>query len=115
MLNTCVLTGNLGADPEVFYDSEGQPIATFNLAFRGSKKRTGWIKVNCFQKLAAIVEKHLHKGAKIAVSGILDYHQWENEGTKRSSIQMIANNIEFIRTDGRGVEEGENHEDSTPF
>ena len=38
MLNTCLLTGNLGTDPEVFYDSEGSPIATFNLAFRASKK-----------------------------------------------------------------------------
>ena len=34
MLNSCILTGNLGADPEVFYSSEGDPVATFNLAFR---------------------------------------------------------------------------------
>ena len=116
MLNTCVLTGNLGADPEVFYDSEGQPIATFNLAFRATKKKTCWIKVTAFQRLAQIVEKHLHKGAKVAVSGVLDHSQWEtNEGTKRSAIQMIANNIEFIKTDGRGFAEGENHEDGTPF
>jgi len=52
MLNTCDLTGNLGADPEVFYDSEGEPIATFNLAFRSSKKKTDWIKVTAFQRFA---------------------------------------------------------------
>ena len=39
MLNNCLLTGNLGADPEVFYSSEGDPIATFNLVFRPSKKK----------------------------------------------------------------------------
>lgn len=44
MLNQTVLTGNLGADPEVFYSSEGHPVATFNLAFRVAKKKTGWIK-----------------------------------------------------------------------
>ncbi len=38
MLNNCILTGNLGADPEVFYSSEGEPIATFNLALKSSKK-----------------------------------------------------------------------------
>ena len=44
MLNSCILTGNLGADPEMFYSSEGEPIATFNLAFKSSKKaKTGWI------------------------------------------------------------------------
>ena len=30
MLNNCILTGNLGADPEVFYSSDGDPVATFN-------------------------------------------------------------------------------------
>jgi single-strand DNA-binding protein len=50
MLNQTVLTGNLGADPEVFYSSEEHPVATFNLAFRVAKKKTGWIKVVCFGK-----------------------------------------------------------------
>ncbi|MHC4216134.1 MAG: single-stranded DNA-binding protein [Planctomycetota bacterium] len=34
MLNACILTGNLGADPEIFYSSEGEPVASFNLANR---------------------------------------------------------------------------------
>ena len=115
MLNTCVLTGNLGADPEVFYDSEGQPIAIFNIAFRATKKKTCWIKVTCFQKLAGIVEKHLHKGARIAALGALDQHKWEtDEGQTRTSYQLIANSIEFIKTDGRGFSEGQNQDDSTP-
>ena len=69
MLNVCTLTGNLGADPEVFYSSEGTPVSTFNLAFRLSKKKTGWIKITCFNRLAEISERHLHKGARIAVCG----------------------------------------------
>ena len=46
MLNQTILTGNLGADPEIFFDGNGDPIASFNLEFRSSKKKTGWIKVN---------------------------------------------------------------------
>ena len=65
MLNSCILTGNLGADPEMFYSSEGEPVATFNLAFRSSKKKTGWIKITCFQRLAETAERYLHKGARI--------------------------------------------------
>ena len=72
MLNSCILTGNLGADPEVFYSSEGIPVATFNLAFnysKSSKRKTGWVKIKTFNNLATIVERYLHKGARIAVVG----------------------------------------------
>ena len=114
MLNSIVLAGNLGGDPEIHFNQEGEPIASFNLAFRASKQKTGWIRVTAFSKLAEITEKHLHKGAKIAVSGILDHSTWEtNEGVKRSAIQMIANTIEFIKV--KDFSEGENHEDGQPF
>ena len=89
MLNNCLLTGNLGADPEVFYSSEGDPIATFNLAFRSSKKKTNWIKITCFNKLAEITEKYLHKGARIGIIGTLDQQKWEtDEGFQRSNFQL---------------------------
>lgn len=115
MLNQTVLTGNLGADPEVFYSSSGDPISTFNLAFKASKKKTGWIKVVCFSKLAEITEKYLHKGARIGIIGTLDQQKWEtNEGAQRSSFQLIANSLEFIKTDGRGFEEGQT-DDDIPF
>ena len=115
MLNQTVLTGNLGADPEVFYSSEGNPVASFNLAFRSSKKKTGWIKVTCFQRLAEVAEKYLHKGARIGISGTLDQQKWEtDEGVTKSSYQLIANSLEFIKTDGRGFEEGEGKDD-IPF
>ena len=116
MLNSVVLAGNLGNDPDIHFNSEGEPIASFNLAFRAGKKKTGWVKITAFNRLSEICSKHLHKGAKIAVSGVLDYHQWEtNEGVKRSAIQMIANSVEFIKTDGRGFEEGQAPGEETPF
>jgi single-strand DNA-binding protein len=113
VLNHIVLSGNLGNDPEIFYNSEGQPVANFSLAFRASKKRTGWIRVTCFNKTAGIVEQYLKKGDRIAVSGPLDFHQWEtNEGAKRREIQLLGNSIEFIKVKGA---EGGNGDDDTPF
>lgn len=112
MINCCILIGNLGADPEIFYSSEGQPVATFNLAFRSSKKKTGWIKITCFQRLAETAERYLHKGARIAIIGTLDQQKWEtDEGVQRSSFQLIANSIEFIKTNGKGFEEGQPDDD----
>jgi hypothetical protein len=40
MLNSVVLAGNLGNDPDIHFNSEGEPIASFNLAFRADKKNT---------------------------------------------------------------------------
>ena len=115
MLNQSVLTGNLGADPEVFYSSEGDPIATFNLAFKSSKKKTGWIKVTCFHRLAEVAEKYLTVGNRVAIIGTLDQQKWEtNEGVTRSSFQLIANSMEFIKVDPKKFEEGQNNED-VPF
>ena len=116
MLNQCILTGNLGGDPEVFYSSEGNPVASFNIAFHASKKKTCWIKVTCFQKLAEVSAKYLHKGARIALIGTLDQSKWEtDEGVQRSSFQVIAHSLEFIKTDGRGFKEGQQGEEEVPF
>ena len=115
MLNQTFLTGNLGQDPEVTYSNQGDPVAKFSLAFRSSKDKTGWIKVTCFHRLAEVAEKYLHKGARIAVIGTLDQQKWEtDEGVPRSSFQLIANTLEFIKTDGRGFEEAQGNDD-TPF
>ena len=115
MLNQCILTGNLGADPETFYSSEGNPVTSFNIAFRSGKQKTGWIKIVCFNKLAEISSQYLHKGARIAVVGTLDEHKWQtDEGQQRSSFQLIAHSLEFIKTDGRGFKEGQSTDD-IPF
>jgi len=118
MLNTCILTGNLGKDPEIFYSSDGDPIANFTLAFNSSKKeKTNWIKVVAFKKLAEISEKYLHKGARIAIVGTLDQEKWETgEGEKKSSFKIIAKTIEFIKTDRKEPEEVPvEAEDELPF
>ena len=126
-MNVCTLTGNLGADPESFYNSEGAQIVTFHMAFRSGKDKTSWIKVSCFNKLAELAAKCLHKGARVGVTASLDQQKWTGEdGTHRSTFRLIANNLEFIKTDGRGFEnkkedtegaEGHEHQDSdeVPF
>jgi len=109
MLNQVILTGNLGDDPSAHYTPEGMAITHFNIAFKSSakKKEANWIKVSCFGKLAELASTYLHKGARIAVVGVLDQNKWQAEdGTNRSTFQIIGNSIEFIKTDGRGFKEG---------
>lgn len=124
-MNVCAITGNLGADPESFYTPDGSQIVTFHLAFRSGKDKTSWVKVSCFNKLAEVAAKCLHKGARVGVTASLDQQKWTGEdGSHKSTYRLIANNIEFIKTDGRGFEnkkedaegaEGHEHQDDVPF
>jgi single-strand DNA-binding protein len=108
-MNNCVLIGNLGADPESIYTDEGTHIVNFSLAFRSTKKdKSNWIRIVCFEKLAELALTYLHKGARIAISGRLDQNKWtDNNNQTKSMHRIIANNITFIKTDGRGFENGE--------
>ena len=111
MINSIVLFGNLGCDPEIRYNSQGEPTASFQFAFRVGRNRTGWVKVTAFKRVSEICQKHLHKGARIAVLGVLDHQTWKaKDGAQRSALSVIANDIEFIKTDGRGFDdEGSSH------
>jgi len=120
MLNQFIATGNLGDDPKVFYSPDGNPVTSFSLAFQAGKKKTCWIKVVTFHKLAEVCATYLHKGARIAIAGILDQNKWTtDDGQTRSTFQVIANTIEFIKTDGRGFKGGEAggeaNNDEVPF
>jgi len=73
------------------------------------KKKTCWIKVVRIQKLAEAASQYLRRGARIAVIGTLDRSKWEtDEGLHKSSFQLIAISLEFIKTDGRGFKENQN-------
>ncbi len=110
-MNNIVISGNLGNDPEIYFSEEGSPnFATFSLAFKSIKDKTCWIKAVAFNRTAEIVDQYLHKGAKICISGLMDENTWEtDDGQRRSSLQLICNSIEFIKTDGRGFENSGNN------
>lgn len=118
MLNVCILTGNLGGDPEIYYSQDGKSIASFNLAFHTSAKKEdpNWIKCVCFGKLAEIVEKYLHKGAKIAIVGTLSQNRWvSNEGIQKSNFQILVNTVEFIKINSHESENDQTSDDDLPF
>jgi single-stranded DNA-binding protein len=58
-----------------------------------------------FRKINKIINQ---EGARIAIIGILDQNKWTtDDGQNRSPFQLIANSVEFIKTDGRGFKSGE--------
>jgi len=108
-INKVILVGNLGRDPEVRYTPSGTAVANVTIATGESWKdrntgeqqeRTEWHRVVFFSRLAEIVEQYLKKGAKVYVEGRLQTRSWEQEGVKRYTTEIIANEMQML--DSRG-------------
>lgn len=94
------LIGNLGRDPEVRYSQDGMAYTNFSLAaterVKGEEK-TQWFRVTAFGKLGEVCGKYLSKGRQTYVEGRLSTSEWtDQEGNKRFSLEVIANNVVFL-------------------
>ncbi|MGE5855043.1 MAG: single-stranded DNA-binding protein [Syntrophaceae bacterium] len=115
MVNKVILIGRLGADPEVRYTQEGMMVTNLRVATNEYRKdksgervdRTEWHRVVAFGKLAEICGNYLSKGRLVYIEGSLRTRQWEDkEGNKRSTTEIMANNMQMLESKGGGREEG---------
>lgn len=104
-----ILVGNLGNDPEVRYMPNGNAVANVSLATSETWKdkstgeqqeKTEWHRVVFFNRLAEIVEQYVKKGTKLYVEGRLQTRSWEQDGVKRYSTEVVANEMQML--DSRG-------------
>ncbi|MEQ8313098.1 MAG: single-stranded DNA-binding protein [Gammaproteobacteria bacterium] len=119
-VNKVILVGNLGNDPDVRYMPNGNAVANVSLATSDSWKdkntgeqqeRTEWHRVVFFNRLAEIVEQYVKKGSKIYVEGRLQTRSWEQDGVKRYTTEIVANEMQML--DSRGSA-GSDFGDSQP-
>ena len=111
-LNQVTLMGNLTRDPELRQTPTGQNVTSFSLALNRSYKdqsgewqeATDYIDVVCWGPLAERVAQYLSKGRRCLVQGRLQSRSWEQDGQKRSKVEVLANDVTFL--DSRGGEEG---------
>lgn len=98
-INKVILIGNLGADPEVRYMPNGNAVCNIALATSDSWKdkqtgeqqeRTEWHRVVFFGKIAEIAGQYLRKGSKVYVEGRLQTREWEKDGIKRYTTEVIV-------------------------
>ena len=100
-LNKVILCGNMTAEAEVKQTSNGNAVCNFSLAVSRKFAKEGqqdvdFFNVVCWRQAAEYVGKYGSKGRNILVSGVLQQRQWEdNEGNKRSSIEVVADEVSF--------------------
>lgn len=111
-MNRVYLMGNLGADPELRYTGNGQPVLNMRMACSESwfdktanerKERTEWINVVIWGKRGEALSKILKKGSRAVVEGRLQTSQYEDrEGNKRYRTDVVALNVLLAGGTGGG-------------
>src|SRR5580698_1018682 len=109
-LNQVTLMGNLTRDPELRQTPTGQNVTSFSLALNRSYKdasgewqeATDYIDIVCWGPLAERVAQYLSKGRRCLVQGRLQSRSWEQEGQKRSKVEVLANDVTFLDSRGTG-------------
>ena len=71
----------------------------------GKDSETDFFRVSVWDRQAQVCADYLAKGRKIALEGRLKYRTWEDEGKKRSAVEVVAYRVEFLsRADRPGAE-----------
>ena len=108
-INVVVISGNLTRDPELRHTNGGTAILSFGVAVNDRRRNPhtqewedhpNFVDVTVFGARAEALSRYLSKGTKVAVSGKLRYSSWERDGQKRSKLEVIAEEIEFLSRDG---------------
>lgn len=110
-INRVNISGNLARDPELRSTAAGTSILTFTLGVSDRKKNPktqqwedvpNWIPCVVFGQRAQTLSNFLTKGMKCAVEGKLRWSQWDKDGQKRSKIEVIVDEIEFMSRSNGG-------------
>lgn len=109
MLNRVILIGRLTRDPELRFTTSGMAIARFSLAVdrnrlnKEGQREVDFINIVVFNKQAENCGQYLSKGKLAAVDGRLQISNYETQDAqKRTSAQVIAENIRFLSPKGDG-------------
>jgi len=105
-INRVVITGNLTRDPELTATPSGMAILKMGIAVNDRRKNQqsgewedvpNFFDVVVFGQRGESISRFLSKGSKVAIEGKLRWRSWETpEGDKRSKIEIIADDIEFM-------------------
>ena len=111
-INKCFLTGRLTRDTELRQTSGGMSVLKMGVAVNDRRKNQqsgewedypNFIDCTMFGNRAEGVSRFLSKGSKACIEGKLRWSQWERDGQKRSKIEVIVDEIEFMTPRGDGA------------
>lgn len=107
-VNKVILVGNLGAEPKGESTQAGTSISRLSVATSRSfmnkanekVEETEWHRVSVWGKSADACNKYLGKGSKVYIEGRLRTSSYEQDGVKKWSTEVIANDVQFLDSKG---------------
>ena len=127
-INTVILIGNLGRDPEVRYTPNGAAVCNVSVATTRNWKdknsgdkveETEWHRVVFYDRLAEIAGEYLKKGRPVYVEGRLKTRKWQDkDGKDNYTTEIVAEQMQLLggREGGGGGAQGaaEDYSQETP-
>ena len=101
-MNKITLIGNLTKDPETRTTQSGLSVCSFTIAVNrrfanaNGERQTDFFRIQAWRGLADSCMKYLAKGRKVAVVGELQPRQYEKNGQQNTSLDVQADEVEFL-------------------
>lgn len=106
-MNVVTLIGNLATEVELREVGPDKRVANFVLAVDRASREGGadFVSVSAWDRQAELCAEYLGKGRRIAVDGRLKSRSWEEDGKRRTAVEVVARRVEFLGGGPRPDEE----------
>ena len=107
-MNVVTLIGNLATDVDVREVGPDKKVASFLLAVDRPTRDGGadFVSVSAWDRQAELCAEYLGKGRRVAIDGRLKSRSWEEDGKRRTAVEVVARRVEFLGGGPRSDESG---------
>lgn len=102
MINAVVLVGRLTRDPELKYTQSGLAYLRFILAVnrrtKNGEQEADFITCVAWRKQAENMANYLSKGSLVGVEGRIQTGNYEKDGQRIYTTDVIVNNVQFLES-----------------
>jgi single-strand DNA-binding protein len=96
-VNVVTLIGNLASEVELKPVGDEKQVASFLLAVdRPGQEGADFIRIAAWNKQAELCARYLVKGRRVAIDGRIRTRSWEEDGKRRSAVEVVANHVQFL-------------------
>ncbi|HET7046565.1 MAG TPA: single-stranded DNA-binding protein [Gaiellaceae bacterium] len=94
-MNIVTLIGNLATDVDLRELGE-KKVAGFLLAIDRPGGGADFVWISAWDRQAELCREYLGKGKRVALEGRLRSHSWDEEGKRRTKVEVVASRVQFL-------------------
>jgi single-strand DNA-binding protein len=114
-INKVIIMGRLGRDPELRYSQSGKAVCKFVLATSKKwsdkqtnelREKTEWHRATAWGRAGEVINEYCKKGHLLYIEGELSTSQYEKEGQKHFSTEIMVDEFHLLPNGGRDASSG---------